>query len=233
MSLAGAGLERDQRLRRSAAGRTTSSRRDEERVGPVDVARDGDDERAARLGRAAAADAAADGASEVDGAVDGAVVGAAADGAVLVVAPPHAAKTIASRRRAHRCALEFIDPPPLCGSSPPGVPTRGWPAADPNAGQDTVGLPRSYLPIRSTRRAFRTGSEGRSAYRSSRGLGRETVSGAGRRGALLLEEGRRRRAPAPRSSSSLPSAASDASADAGVPRRTIAVARCGRPRRRS
>src|SRR6478735_1709078 len=143
------------------------------------------------LGVPVAADAGADGASEVPGAVDGAVVGAAADGAVLVVAPPHAAKTIVVAAKSAPMRTRIIDPPPLCRSSPPGVPTRGWPAADPNAGQDTVGLPRSYFP------SDRPGAPSERALKVGRriglirALGRETVGGVGRRGAiLLLEEGR-------------------------------------------
>src|SRR6478735_5727956 len=145
------------------------------------------------LGVPVAADAGADGASEVPGAVDGAVDGAAADGAVLVVAPPHAAKTIVVAAKSAPMRTRIIDPPPLCGPSPPGLPMRGPLVADPNAGQDTVGLPRSYFP------SDRPGAPSERALEVGRRVGlirtlcRETVRGGGRLGGpAFVEEGGRR-----------------------------------------
>src|SRR5258705_1812688 len=87
----------------------------------------------------------------VDGSTDGAVEapvdaggGATEAGAELVLAPPQAAKTIAVTAKSAPMRTRVIAPPPVCGSTSTTTGNARRVVVDPNAGQDTVGLPRTH-----------------------------------------------------------------------------------------
>ena len=92
------------------------------------------------FGAAGVADGATDGAAEAPPEAGGATDA----GAELVVAPPQAAKTIAVTAKSAPMRTRVIAPPPVCGSSATAMGDARWVVDDPNAGQDTVGLPRTH-----------------------------------------------------------------------------------------
>src|SRR6476660_6973197 len=54
-----------------------------------------------------------------------------------------------SPQRAHRCALDSLLLLLIVGPPPPPLGDARWVLVDPNAGQDTVGLPRTHPAMRS------------------------------------------------------------------------------------